>query len=170
MPPLPEVQTGQGQADAVHRDVLDVPGAELYYELRGTGPLLVLVPGAAGSVEPYARLAARLARSYTVAAYDRRGFSRSRLLGDQDRTRRLETDADDVRALIEHVGNGPAAVFGNSSGAIVALEVLIRHPSAVRVVVAHEPPVMLALPDGDLWVEFFSCLYDVYRHSGRDRP
>jgi len=35
----------------------------------------------------------------------------------------------------------PASVFGNSSGAIIGLELAARHPEQVRVLVAHEPPL-----------------------------
>jgi hypothetical protein len=45
----------------------------------------------------------RVAACYTVVTYDRRGFSRSYLEGPQDYEHRLETDADDVRSLIEHL-------------------------------------------------------------------
>ena len=145
---------------------LEVPGAGLYYESYGAGPLMVMISGAAGSAEPYRMIAAQLASRNTLVAYDRRGFSRSALVGDQDYDHRLETDADDVQALIQHLSDGPAIVFGNSSGAIVALEVLIRHPSTVRLVVAHEPPAMNELSHGQQWVEFFSSLYDLYQTSG----
>lgn len=166
MPMTRDAVPAGGTGPERHGSFLETPGAGLYYQVEGTGPLLVLVPGAAGSVEPYRRLADELESHYRVLSYDRRGFSRSALVGDQDYGRRLETDASDVRALIEHVGNAPAVVFGNSSGAIVALEVLVRHPSAVRLVVAHEAPVMLELPDGGGWEELSSSLYDLYRRSG----
>src|SRR4051812_11714694 len=107
---------------------LDVPGARLHYETDGTGPLIVMVPGASGAADPFRAVAGHLAARHTVALYDRRGFSRSRLDGPQDHDRRLQTDADDVRRLIEHLGVEPATVFGASSGAVVALEVLARHP------------------------------------------
>ena len=149
-----------------HSAFLDVPGARIYYEVSGTGPLLVLIPGAAGSVEPYRRLAGELAPRFTVVTYDRRGFSRSTLVGEQDYGRRLETDADDVAALVTHLGDGPAAAFGNSSGATVALEFLVRHPSLGSRVGAHEAPVMMELADADEWVAFFSSLYELYRRSG----
>ena len=100
--------------------------------------------------------------------YDRRGFSRSRLVGAQDYDRRLATDADDVRRLIEPLSDEPATVFGSSSGAVVALELLTRHPAAVRTVIAHEPPAVRLLPDGDQWLAFFDSLYDTYRGSGVD--
>src|SRR5581483_1321843 len=145
---------------------LEVPGAHLYYEIRGDGPLLVMIPGAGGSADPFQAVAAQLAARYAVLTYDRRGFSRSQLDGPQDYERRLETDADDVRRLIEHVSNAPAAVFGVSSGAIVGLEVLTSHASVVRVLVPYEAPLVKLLRDGQTWVDFFNAIYDQYRQAG----
>jgi pimeloyl-ACP methyl ester carboxylesterase len=115
---------------------LSVPGGRLYYETRGDGPLMFLVPGASGSGEAFRGLAEHLARDYSVITYDRRGFSRSELDGPQEYEHRLEVDTDDVRRMIEHIGGGSATVFGASSGAIVAIDVLARHPSAVDTIVA----------------------------------
>lgn len=148
--------------------VLDVPGARLYYETRGSGPLLVMIPGAGGAADVFRMAAEHLAARYTVAIYDRRGFSRSRLAGPQDYDRRLETDADDVRRLVEHLGDEPAIVFGASSGAIVALSVLTHHSSVVRTLIPFEPPVMRYLPDGQKWIDFFTETYDLFRESGVD--
>lgn len=147
---------------------LEVPGARLYYEVRGEGPLLVMVPGRKGTADSFRSVAVELSTRYRVVTYDRRGFSRSRLVGAQDYRRRLATDAADVRRLIEHLGDEPATVFGSSSGALVALEVLARHPGVVRTVVPHEPPAMRLLPDGDEWVELFHDVYETYRRSGVD--
>lgn len=145
---------------------LDVPGAQLAYETRGSGPLLLMIPGASGTGGAFTMVADELAAHYTVATYDRRGFSRSHLTGAQDEARRLETDADDVQRLIAHLSNEPAIVFGSSSGGIVALEVLTRHASVVRTLIAFEPPAMRLLPDGQQWVDFFSQVYDIYRQAG----
>lgn len=145
---------------------LDVPGARLCHESRGSGPLIVMVPGPAGSAELYRVIAAELASRYRVVAYDRRGFSRSALNGDQDYDRRLKTYADDVGALTEHLSSEPAIVLGNSSVAIVSLETLIRHPASARMVIAHEPPTVKELADGEPWADFFTSVYDLYRRSG----
>jgi acetyltransferase/esterase len=145
---------------------LDVAGARLYYETRGDGPLLIMIPGASGVSDSFRMVAAHLAERYTVVLYDRRGFSRSRLDGPQDYAHRLPTDAHDVRRLIEHVTDEPATVFGASSGALVALEVLIRHPAVVNTLVAFEPPAVLQLSDGQAWVTFFHEIYDLYRRAG----
>lgn len=148
---------------------LDVAGARLYFETTGNGPLLVLIPGASGVADSFRPLAAQLASQYTVILYDRRGFSRSQAAQPPDE-RRLHTDADadDVRRLVEHAGDVPAIVFGASSGAVVALSVLADHPSVVRTVVAHEPPAVRLLPDGQQWLDFFHDVYDLYRREGVD--
>jgi pimeloyl-ACP methyl ester carboxylesterase len=146
--------------------VLEVPGARLYYETRGGGPLMLMVPGSNGEAGAFEMVAEHLAAQYTVVTYDRRGFSRSQLDGPQDYDHRLETDAADVRRLIEHLSDEPATLFGASSGGIVVLEVLIRHPSVVRTLLPFEPPAVRQLPDGQRWLDFFAELYDLYRQSG----
>ena len=55
----------------------DVPGAQLYYETRGSGPLMLMIPGANGDADAFGMVADRLAARHTVVTYDRRGFSRS---------------------------------------------------------------------------------------------
>lgn len=164
------VQGGEATAEPeeVTTGTLGVPGARLYYEVRGDGPLLVMVPGRKGTADSYRSVAVELSARYRVVTYDRRGFSRSRLVGAQDYARRLATDAEDVRRLVEHLSDEPAIVFGGSSGALVALEVLTRHPDAVRTVVAHEPPAMRLLPDGDEKLALFADVYATYRRSGVD--
>jgi len=147
---------------------LEVPGARLYYETHGSGPVLLVIPGASGSGEGFKRVTEYLAVHYTVVTYDRRGFSRSQLDGPQDYDHRLETETDDVRLLIERVSDEPVIVFGVSSGAIIALEVLARHPSVVRTLISHEPPAVRLLADGQKWIDFFSEIYSLYRESGMD--
>lgn len=145
---------------------LKVPGATIHYNTRGNGPAMVMIAGATGSAFSFQAVMDHLAAHYTVVTYDRRGFSRSGLDGPQDYDRRLGTDVDDVRRLIEHVSGGPATVFGSSSGAIVALDLLARHPSLVVVLVPHEPPAMRLLADGQKWIDFFFEIYTLYRQSG----
>lgn len=145
---------------------LKVPGTQLYYEVSGNGPLLILIPGAKGEGEVFRPLAHLLSAQYQVVIYDRRGFSRSKLDGPQYYDHRLETDADDVRCLIEHLTDQPAIVFGSSSGAIVALEVIVRSPERVQTVVAHEPPLVSLLPDATKWLAFFDGVYETYQEAG----
>ena len=146
---------------------LEVVGASLYYETSGTGPLLLCISGANGSAEAWRPLASYLQDTFTVVGYDRRGFSRSYLSRSQDYEHRLETDADDAASLIKHLSpKEPATVIGNSSGAIVALTLLTRHPEVLRTLIAHEPPAMKLLPDfEELWAKQQDA-YDTYRAHG----
>jgi acetyltransferase/esterase len=145
---------------------LEVPGARLYYEIRGAGPLLLLIPGANGDANGFPPFADRLATDFTVVTYDRRGYMRSVLDGAQDYARRLETDADDPRRLIEYLSDKPATVFGTSSGGVVALQLLIDHPQAIRSLVSFEPAGFRLLPDGEKWIAFEHEVYELYRRSG----
>lgn len=122
-----------------------VNGAELYYELRGSGPSVLFISGATGDAGHFERVAGFLADEFTVVTYDRRGNSRSPRPAGWDTTS-TEEQADDAAGLIEALGLAPAAVFGTSGGAIIGLNLVIRHPEVVRGAILHEPPMMSALP------------------------
>lgn len=62
---------------------LEVPGARLYYEVRGAGPLILLIPGANGDATGFPPFADQLATDFMVITYDRRGYTRSVLDGAQ---------------------------------------------------------------------------------------
>ena len=134
-------------------DILSVPGASLYYEVRGAGPVLLLVCGGVYDAAGYADLAQHFADRYTVVTYDRRGNSRSPLAGPAE-PQSIEVHSDDAARVLAAVGvtaDAPAEVFGNSSGAIIALDLVARHPELVRTLVAHEPPLFELLEDRDHW-------------------
>ncbi|GAA4975136.1 alpha/beta hydrolase [Kineococcus glutinatus] len=126
---------------------LRVPDAELHYEVRGSGPLVVLVaaPMDAGAFTPLADL---LAADHAVLTTDPRGIGRSRLDDPaQDSTPQLR--ADDIARLVAHVGAGPAAVLGSSGGAVSVLALAQAAPPLVHTVIAHEPPLYEVLDDRD---------------------
>jgi pimeloyl-ACP methyl ester carboxylesterase len=133
--------------------MLEVPGARLRYEVRGAGPVLLLIHGGMGDAGVFAPVAGLLADSYTVLTYDRRGNSRSPLVGaGRDTAMLVEQESDDARRLLDAVGGGPAYVLGSSSGAVIGLDLLAGQPQAVARLVAHEPPVLSYLPDGEHWI------------------
>jgi pimeloyl-ACP methyl ester carboxylesterase len=132
-------------------DTLRVPGAHLYHEVRGSGPVLLLICGGVYDAGGYAGLAEQLASRYKVLTYDRRGNSRSPLDAAPE-PQSIDAHGDDAHRLLSAVGvtgEEPAYVFGNSSGAIIGLELAARHPEQARTLVAHEPPLFELLPDRD---------------------
>jgi pimeloyl-ACP methyl ester carboxylesterase len=124
----------------VRSQTLPVPGARLYYEVRGSGPVLVLVPGGPADGSIFGEVAGHLSRDYTVVTYDPRGLSHSKLLGPVDDEHLVESLADDIHRLLAVVAHDKAFVFANSGGAIIALELAVRHPDQMATLVAHEPP------------------------------
>ena len=124
---------------------LEVPGADVYYEVRGAGPLVVLV-GSPMDADAFAPLADLLAADHTVLTTDPRGVHRSPV-ADPDADSTPELRADDLSRLIAHVDAGPAVVLGSSGGAITALALAAAHPGHVSAVIAHEPPLDELLDD-----------------------
>jgi pimeloyl-ACP methyl ester carboxylesterase len=122
-------------------------GAELYYEVRGIGPSLLLIHGGGGDAGTVTKLAQSLAQDFTVVVYDRRGLSRSRRPKEWRQTSIAE-QADDAAGLVAALGAAPAAVVGHSLGALIALELLLRHPELVRRAALLDPgPLDSAIPD-----------------------
>lgn len=125
--------------------ILDVPGAHLYYEVRGSGPVLALVAAPMDAMA-FAPLADLLADEYTVLTTDPRGINRS-TVDDPDQDSTPELRADDVKRLLAHVDADSATVFGSSGGAVTALALAQGSPGPVLTVIAHEPPLLELLPD-----------------------
>jgi acetyltransferase/esterase len=140
----------------------------LYHEVHGTGPVLLLIPGGSGDAGGYLPLARELAGRYTVVGYDRRGFGRSAAAGPVGDGRRFAADVEDAARLLDRFADGPGYVFGSSSGAIIALDLLTRYPERIATLVAHEPPLVRLLPDAAAHLSFFDEVYDVYRRDGVD--
>jgi clorobiocin/coumermycin A biosynthesis protein CloN7/CouN7 len=154
------------EADSLAQ-TLDVPGARLYYERRGVGPLLMLV-GSPMDSTGFTGLAGALADRYTVLTYDPRGIGNS-TREDAAADVTPEQQADDVHRLLSALGGEPAHVFGSSGGAVVGLALVTAHPDQVRTLVAHEPPVIELLPDAALLRAQIQDVYDTYRADGADR-
>jgi pimeloyl-ACP methyl ester carboxylesterase len=126
-------------------ETLRVPDAQLHYEVRGRGPLVLLV-GAPMDARSFTPLADLLAADHTVLTTDPRGINRSPV-DDPDRDSSPEMRADDLARLLTHLDAGPAAVLGSSGGAVSVLALVQAHPELVHTVIAHEPPLNELLDD-----------------------
>jgi pimeloyl-ACP methyl ester carboxylesterase len=112
-------------------------GTLIACERSGSGPNLVIVNGALSDRRSAAGLRPFLDPHLTVIAYDRRGRGDS---GDAERYA-PEREMDDLAAVVEASG-GRAFVFGQSSGAILALEAALRGLPVGRLVL-NEPPYLV---------------------------
>ncbi|MEV7614417.1 alpha/beta hydrolase [Streptomyces sp. NPDC089799] len=154
------------KVNAATEGVLRVSGAELYYEVRGSGPLLLVSQSGEGTAGRSVDLVDRLAEDYTVVTYDRRGLSRSAL--PQGRGVTMEEHADDVHRLLAELTSEPAIVVGLSLGASIGLHLAVRHPEQVSVLVAHEPvtPRLLPAAERDRHERELTEIQETYRREG----
>lgn len=116
------------------QQVTSADGTKIAYERMGTGPRLILVPGALCDRNAVRPLAEELAGDYDVVIYDRRGR------GDSADTPpyAVAREAEDIGALITAVG-GTAAVYGHSSGAALVVAAASLGQPFTKMVL-HEPP------------------------------
>ena len=116
------------------RSALSADGTRIAFERWGDGPPIVFVVGAFNdrtTAQPLARL---LTPEFTVITYDRRGRGAS---GDTAPFA-IEREIEDLETLIDEAG-GSAAVFGYSSGALLALRAAARG-LPIRKMALYDPP------------------------------
>ena len=110
-----------------------VNGLDLYYETQGEGRPMILLHGGLGSGEMFGPILPQLAERHQVIAPDLQGHGRT---ADIERPIDHRLMADDVAALIDHLGLERPDVVGYSLGGGVALQTAVRHPDKVRRLVA----------------------------------
>jgi pimeloyl-ACP methyl ester carboxylesterase len=150
----------------------DVNGVHLYHETYGSGPAMILLHGGLGSGEMFGPVIPALADHHQVIVPDLQGHGRT---ADIDRPLDVRLMADDIAALIDHLGLDRPDVVGYSLGGGVAWQVAMRHPDKVRRMVtaaAHirrdaVPPEMLAQQGqvGAAAAEFMkgTPMYEIYQ-------
>src|SRR5205809_4694595 len=106
----------------------EVNGINLYYEIHGAGRPLILLHGGLGSGEMFGPVLPQLAKRHQVIAVDLQGHGRT---ADIDRPIDVRLMADDVAALIDHLGLEKPDLVGYSLGGGVAFFTAVNHPQKV---------------------------------------
>jgi pimeloyl-ACP methyl ester carboxylesterase len=149
---------------------LDHAEADIAYDVHGPLPtadgrpplLMIGQPMEAGG---FSTLASHFP-DRTVVTYDPRGLGRSiRRDGRVDNSPTVQ--AEDVHAVIEALGAGPADLFASSGGAVTALALVAAHPGDVSTLVAHEPPLIPVLPDAAAAERAQAGVREAYEAGGR---
>jgi len=116
-----------------------VNGLRLYYEIHGPAnpvpPPLVLLHGGGDTIETsFGHVLPELARTRRVIAFEQQGCGRTADIADRPFS--FEQSADDAAALLSFLHLEHADLLGFSNGGTIALQVALRHPGAVRKIVA----------------------------------
>ncbi|MCU1576917.1 MAG: hypothetical protein JWP70_1621 [Leifsonia sp.] len=128
--------------------LMEANGTTLHVEVAGHGTPVLLVPGAAGDARQYFELAQLLGENHTVIVYDRRNNARSPRQQDWAETS-VEQHAGDIAALLESLGTKRCVVYGNSTGALIALAAVLEAPELFSGAVLHEPALLSVLANPD---------------------
>jgi pimeloyl-ACP methyl ester carboxylesterase len=115
---------------------MHAPGSDLYYEEKGEGLPILLIPAGGATASTWGRVVDSLAEVGRVVTYDRRGYERS----GGDPARSISAHTADAAALLDTLATSPAVVVGISVSATIAIDLALRRPDLVRAVVAHESP------------------------------
>lgn len=110
-----------------------INGIEIPHEVLGSGgPWVALMPGGRRGMAEIRSLAARVAASgCRVLIHDRRNCGAAQVCAGGGGTEH-ELWADDLHALLQHLGALPAVIGGSSSGCRMSLDFALRYPQAVR--------------------------------------
>ena len=92
-----------------------VNGLRMYYEIRGAGRPLIVLHGAYMTIETMGEVVTSLAETRRVIAVELQGHGRT---ADVDRPLTYEQMADDVAALIDHLGFEEVDLMGHSLGGV----------------------------------------------------
>lgn len=141
-------------------DFVQVNGTRLYYELAGTGQPLVLIHGFSLDHRMWNDQFERLAQAYQVIRYDLRGFGRSALPDG-----RPYSHADDLKALLDHLGVGPTHLLGLSLGGWVALNFALVYPAATRSLVLADA-VLLGLGWSEEYLAAINPIWEAASKTG----
>lgn len=144
--------------------IVSTEGDELYYKVRGAGrPILFIAPGG-GNGDDYRKVANILADSYKVITYDRRANGRSTRHFPDDFS--IRQQSRDAVAILCAAGETNALVVGNSSGAVIALDMATAFPGHVHAAIIHEAPIPSVLPEAAEWKDFFVSCERLAREKG----
>jgi len=113
---------------------IEARGNSFYYEEKGDGPPILLIPPSGSTASTWGALVGDLAAAGRVIAYDRRGYRRS----GGEVVRSAAEHSLDAAAVLQALEAGPAVAAGTSAGATIALDLAVRRPDLVRAVVVHE--------------------------------
>ena len=100
----------------------------LYYEISGNGPPLILINGLTGDTRQWKPLVDRIKTSFQVISYDMRCAGQS---DKPDKPFSIEDLTNEVYSLIQHLKYGKVLVLGFSMGGMIAMNLALKHPDSI---------------------------------------
>ena len=109
--------------------IVKVNDIHMYYEIHGQGEPVVLIAGLNSDHTLYRGIIPRLAESYQVVAFDKRGVGQT---DKPDIPYSIEMMADDTAGLLTALGIEQVHLLGTSMGGRIATALALQHPQQVK--------------------------------------
>lgn len=120
-------------------------GSRIYVRIQGDGSPLLGMGGIGSGAFTSAKIAELVAARHRLISFDRRGTFRS--TGDQHQDFDIAQQCNDVLCVLKACGVASITVLSTCAATSIALELLARHPEAVKAMVVHDPMSVTGLPD-----------------------
>src|SRR5215469_8934837 len=157
----PSYRASSGKMTGAPRmERVQLNGADIEYDVRGSGAPVVFIHGAilSDGFVPVIELTG-IAENFQIVHYRRRGYAGSlRALAGMT----MQEWAGDCIALLNHLGIASAHVAGHSFGAGIALQMAIDAPGRVRKLALLEPPLLSLVPSGAQFTEWVASVREIY--------
>ena len=145
---------------------IDRDGVKIYYEVAGSGPVVLLSHGYSASTRMWQGQIAPMKDAYTVVTWDMRGHAQSDSPDDQSRYSE-EATVDDMAAILAEVGAERAVIGGLSLGGYMSLAFYARRPELVRALMLFDCGPGYRNPKGrEAWNETATRRAEVFEAKG----
>jgi len=112
--------------------------ANIYYELHGSGPAILMIAGMASDSKSWQFILGRMSKHYQLIIFDNRGCGRTECFSDGYSVKDMANDAID---LLDHIGLEKVHLVGHSMGGMIAQELVLMHPERIdKLVLASSSP------------------------------
>jgi pimeloyl-ACP methyl ester carboxylesterase len=142
-----KIKPRMSESKQLRETYVEADGARLRCFVSGAGAPILFIHGGEQCAAYFGAVHAARWAGRKVITYDRRGYGGSADARASDSARFVVQNASDAAAVIEQIAREPAAVFGTSSGAVIAIELAIRRPDLVRALLLHEPAWLDRFPE-----------------------
>jgi pimeloyl-ACP methyl ester carboxylesterase len=124
--PLLAARPNAGPVEFAGRGFAPVHGTRLFYEVKGTGPAVVLIHGGQLDSRMWDEQFDLLAKQFTAIRYDVRGY------GGSFQPDALYSDAEDLAALLDYLRVAKAHLVGLSLGGRISVDFAVAYPKRTR--------------------------------------
>jgi len=123
-----------GATPSSTKGIAPINDIQVYYEIHGDGPPLILLHGGLGNAGYWDKQIPVLSKKYKVIAMDSRGHGRSTF---SEKPIGYALMASDVVALMDYLSIKKAHILGWSDGGIIGLDLALNHPDRLKKVIVY---------------------------------